>query len=69
MKLFSLGKLVERLQRSPGAIEGALAELGLEPQLELNGLAYYDQAAEDQIDKHLRRREAEKILGRPIAKD
>ena len=38
----------------PGAIEAALAELGIEAALELNGLAYFDQAVEEQIDKLLR---------------
>jgi hypothetical protein len=61
--------MVERLRRSPGAIEAALAELGIEAALELNGLAYFDQAVEERIDKLLRRREAERILGRKIREE
>jgi hypothetical protein len=58
--------MVARLQHPPACIEGAITELGIEPTLTLNGLAYYDQECEPQVDELLRRRKAERILGRPI---
>jgi len=66
MKLVTLGKLVERLRRPPGHLEVVIAELQIEPAMELNGLCYYDQADEARIDELLRRRQAEAILGRPL---
>lgn len=41
--LLSIGKLAEVLQRGPGEIQTALAELGIEPALRLNDLAYYSR--------------------------
>jgi len=65
-KYYPIGYIVARLQQPPACIEGAITELGIEPALTLNGLAYYDQARETEIDELLRRRKAERILGRPI---
>ncbi len=68
-KLSSLGHLVARLQIAPGQIEGALAELRIEPSLTLNGVGYWDEEAGDRVSKHLRHRAAERILGRPISEE
>ena len=53
-RLFSVGKMVERLQRAPAEIERAATELGLKPALELNGVRYFDVQAETTIQRSLR---------------
>ena len=57
MKLYTVGKLVERLRRPPGQIESAIGELTIAPTLELNGLAYFDGDAEAKIADELEQRE------------
>jgi hypothetical protein len=56
--------MCQRLQRSPGQLEGAVQQLT--PVLTLNNLAYYSVEQETALDQQLRQAEAEKILGRPI---
>jgi hypothetical protein len=65
-KCYSLGRLVERLQRAPAHLEGVIAELEIEPVITLNGLSYYAAADETRIDETIRHHEAERILGRKI---
>ena len=69
MKLYTLGKLVERMQKAPGAIEKAIDQLGITATLELNGLRYYSVDDESRIDQAIRHRTAETILGRSIPKE
>ena len=53
-RLFSIGKLAERVQRPCSAVERAIAALSIQPSLELNGLRYFDEAAERAVDDELR---------------
>jgi len=66
MKLYTLGYLTQRLQRHPASIEATIQGLGIEPELELNGLPYYKAEDETRIDQAIRHADAERILGRPI---
>jgi hypothetical protein len=53
MKLFTVGKMTERLQQPPARIEKAIDTLELRPELELNGLRYFDSAVETQVAEQL----------------
>ena len=61
MRLFTTGKLVERLRRPIGQIESAIDTLKLQPELSLNDLGYFSIDAETAIDGELRRRDIEQI--------
>jgi hypothetical protein len=50
----TVGKMSERLQRSPAEIEQAIEALGISPVLELNGLRYYDVGDETAIARRFR---------------
>jgi hypothetical protein len=65
LRLFTLGRLSARLVRSPGHIERIIAALGIEPTLELNGLAYYSPEQETAIDEKIRAEEIERIQSKP----
>lgn len=41
----TLGFLSQQLQRSPKTIEAMLDEKGIAPEVKLNGIGYYDEAA------------------------
>ena len=56
-RFFTVGKMVERLQRPPGQIESAIRELKIESAIELNDLRYYSVDAEAKIADELERRE------------
>ena len=51
--LYSLGKLVEILQASPGLIRRAAEVAGIIPTLRLNGVAYFSNADIDAIREKL----------------
>ena len=68
MHYHTIGHMSVRLQRAPGAIEGAIRALQLEPALILNDQRFYDQPAENTIDGHLREQAAERELSRGRAK-
>jgi len=61
MRLFTLGKLCERLQRPPGQIESAIRELSIVPNLELNDTAYYCQEDETLILELIQRHDRERL--------
>jgi hypothetical protein len=66
MQLNTIGRMTQRLQKAPAAIEQCIERLGIQPTLVLNGLSYYSVEDESNIDAALRQAEAERILGRPI---
>jgi hypothetical protein len=63
MRVFSLGELSRRLQRSPIAIEQALTEVA--PDLEIDGRKYWGIEAEAKLDADFRRLDIEAIQRRP----
>ena len=65
LRLFTLGRLSARLAKSPGHIERIIAELSIEPTLELNGLAYYNPKQESEIDERIRADEIATIQNKP----
>ena len=66
-KLYTVGKMVERIQLPPSWITGAIDELKIEPAIVLNDLAYFSVADETRIFELFRDRRANEIrnLKRP----
>ena len=53
-RLLSIGRLAERIGRPCAMVERTIAALSIQPSLELNGLRYFDEAAERAVDDELR---------------
>jgi hypothetical protein len=64
IRLYSIGKLSERLQRSPAHIEAVVESIGIKPSLSLNDQQFYSRAAELLIDNAIRAQEIETIRHR-----
>jgi hypothetical protein len=61
MRLFSMGKLTERLRRPIGQVESAIRELAIEPELTLNEISYFSEAAENAIEGELHKRDLRRL--------
>ena len=67
--LHTIGRISERLNRSPGHVERMIQAMQIEPVWRLNGTPYYCTEDETAIDQAIRQELAERILGRSIPQE
>ncbi len=60
-RLFTIGKICERIQAPPAVIESSIEALGIEPVIVLNDLRYYSIDDEGKIFDHLKEIMAERV--------